>query len=39
MKERYIILLVLFGLAFILYMVPKDWSEDDAGHLDLFDVD
>ena len=26
-------------IAFILYMVPKEWDEDDAGHLDLFNVD
>jgi prolyl 3-hydroxylase /prolyl 3,4-dihydroxylase len=26
-------------IAFILYMVPKEWDENDAGHLDLFNVD
>lgn len=26
-------------IAFILYLVPEDWNEQDAGHLDLFNVD
>lgn len=26
-------------IAFILYMVPEDWSAEDGGHLDLFNVD
>ena len=26
-------------IAFILYLVAEDWNEEDAGHLDLFNVD
>lgn len=26
-------------IAFILYLVDKDWTEEDGGHLDLFGKD
>ena len=26
-------------IAYILYLVPEDWTEEDAGHLDLFNRD
>ena len=26
-------------IAYIYYLVPKDWSKEDGGALDLFDVD